>query len=334
MIVYMKSKKTFQTNYKAFAQGWDVPIMASTHERGTIIIPLEGKKDFTGDLIYFDDHLFMIDESSPKDGTVELTVSDMANLFSRRVKYPDDPQENSYGDFIEDVIDREFIHCTDDMYQITYLKVYNSDTTPFEVPKLSDTKLISLTDIIAEARKKGVLFNFYIGQEGEDKNKLVLDISSPITVPHNIVFDDGHAYLDTETFSRVKTAKISVLKARGNNQEGFDETTWYLSKSGDISEIVPEDRAEGDWIYLELSADDDVREKVSEEFKKNISSHKIEFYSDRIYYLWDTVNFTIDGELLQSSVISAYLSSSNKRYLYKCGDLATTLTEKVQKKIS
>lgn len=199
------------------------------------------------------------------------------------------------------------------------------DTTAFEQPKLPDTKIFSLTDVIAEARKKGVLFNFYISG-----NKLAIDISSPITIPHNIVFDDGHATLDTETFSRVKTAKISVMK--GTDTSGvYTQSVWYLSKSGDVSETVPAERADGDWIYLTIGKDDDPREKALEEFKKNISSHKIEFYSDRVYYLWDTVHFVIDGELLTSSIISAYLSSSNNKYLYKCGDLATTLTEKVQK---
>lgn len=325
MIMYVKDHKTFKTTYKAFAQAWDVPIMASTHERGTIIIPLEGRKDFSRDYVYFDDHLYLVDESSPKDGNVELTVSDMANIFSRQIPYPDEPVETSYGDFIMDIIENHFITCEDPAYELPYIQIWSADITPFEPPKLTDTRLFSLTDIIAEARKKGVLFQFSIVD-----NKLDIVISSPITVPHNIVFDDGHATLETENFSRVKTAKITVLKATDTSGV-YVNTTYYLSKSGDISETVPENRAEGDWIYLQIGKDDDAREKASEEFKKNISSHKIEFYSDKTYYLWDTVNFVIDGELLQSAVISAYLSSSSNRYLYKCGDLATTLTEKVQK---
>ena len=325
MIMYVKDHKTFKTTYKAFAQAWDVPVMASTHERGTIIIPLEGRKDFSRDFVYFDGNLYLVDESSPKDGTVELTVSDMANLFSRQVPYPEEPVETSYGDFIMDIMDKHFIFCEDSAYELPYIQVTSTDTTPFETPKLSDTRLFSLTDIIAEARKKGVLFRFSIVD-----NKLDIDISSPVTIPHNIVFDDGHSTLDTETFSRVKTAKITVLKATDTSGV-YENTTYYLAKNGDISETVPEERAEGDWVYLQIGKDDDAREKASEEFKKNISSHKIEFYSDKTYYLWDTVNFVIDGELLQSAVISAYLSSSSNRYLYKCGDLATTLTEKVQK---
>lgn len=331
MLMYVKSQKDFKTSYKAFAQAWDVPVMASTHERGTIIIPLEGRKNFTGDFVCLDNHLYFIDESSPKDGNVELIVSDMSNLFSRKVIYPNNPVTTSYGDFIMDIIEDNFIFCPDSAYAIDYLEVSSMDTTPFEPPKLDDTRLFSLVDVIAAAREKGVLFTFYITKDSETKlDKLALDISSPITVPHNIVFDDGHTTLDTETFSRVKTAKITVMKATDTSGV-YNTTTYYLSKSGNISTTVPAERAEGDWVYLTIGKNDNAQKKASEEFKKNISSHKIEFYSDKIYYLWDTVNFVIDGELLQSSVVSIYSSSDTNRYLYKCGDLATTLTEKVQK---
>ena len=326
MILFIKDRKTFKTIAKAYPQGWEVPILASTHEKGTIIIPLEDRKNFSGDIVFFDNYLFLVDESAPNDGVIELTVSDLVNMFSREIFYPDSFEGTSYGDFIEQAIIDNFINCEDPEYRIDYLEINNIDITTFEPPaNIPDTRLFSLVDVITTAREKGVLFNFYIFG-----NKLILDISSPITVPHNIVFGDGHSVLETETFSRVKTSKITVLQETGTSGV-YNSTTWYMSKSGDISDTVPEDRAEGDWIYIRIGQNDVPRDKASDEFKKNISSHKIEFYSDRSYYLWDTVNFTIDGELMTSSIISVILSSDNKRYLYKCGDLATTLTEKVQK---
>lgn len=335
MIVYVKSHKDFRTTHKAFAQGWEVPVMASTLDRGTIVIPQEGRKDFSGDILYFDDHLFLIEESSPKDGTNDLTVSDLMNLFAREILYPTDeelaqvdPPIYSYGDFINFIIERDFITCADTAYQIPYLIVNNADIIEYEPPKITDTRVFKLTDIVATAKEKGVLFNFYLS---ENENNLVLDISSPVTIPHNIVFDDGHTTLESETFSRTKVAKITSMQST-DTQGVFNTETWYLGKDGVIYKTdPPAERADGDWKYLQVNKDDDVEQAVSEEFKKNLSSHKIEFYSDRIYYLWDRVRFVIDGELLESSIISAQLSSDNKRYLYKCGDLATTLTEKVQK---
>lgn len=326
MLAYVKSRKTFATTYKDIAQTWDVPIMASTHERGTITIPLGDRKDFAGDLVYFHDHIFMVEESSPNDGLIELTVSDPINLFSRELIYPEEFNGQSYGDFIEQVITDEFILCSDSAYAFDYLEVVNTDTTEFEAPKVNDTGLYSLVDVIAEARKKGVLFQFYIA----NKSKLVLDISSPTTVPHNIIFDDGPTSLENETFSRKKIAKITTLHST-EEQGVYDTATWYLSTSGEVSQDIPDSRADGDWIYLTVQQEDDPEEKAKEKFKENIQSHKIEFHSNRLYYLWDTVRFVIDGETLESAVIGIYLSSDDKRYLYKCGDLATTLTEKIQK---
>lgn len=331
MIAYVKSRKDFRTVHKAFAQGWNVSIMSSFDEHGTVIIPLGDRKDFTGDILYLDGHLFLIDESSPDDGLITLTTSDMVNMFARQIKYPtqEELEEHniySYGDFVNYIIERDFIACIDEAYRIPYIIVNNIDEVEFEEPKVDDTGVFKLTDVIATAREKGVLFQFNV-----DGHTLVLDISSPISVPHNVAFDDGHAVLESETFSSKKTAKITAMHATETSGV-YEESIWYLSTDGTITENEePENRADGDWIYLAVQKDDDVEEKVGEKFKENLSSHKIEFYSDRIYYLWDTLCFVIDGEILQSSVISVSLSSDNKRYLYKCGDLATTLTEKVQK---
>lgn len=331
MIAYVRSRKDFRTIHKAFAQGWNVSIMSSSDEQGTVIIPLGDRKDFTGDILYLDDHLFLIDESSPEDGMITLTTSDMVNLFARQIKYPSatELEEHnifSYGDFVTYIIERDYIACADEKYEIPYIIVNNMDAVEFEEPKVDNAGIFKLTDVIATAREKGVLFQF-----GIDHNKLILDISSPISVPHNVKFDDGHAVLDNETFSRKKTAKISAMHATDTSGV-YEESIWYLSAEGEIFQNEePENRADGDWIYLTVQKDDDVETKVAEKFKENLSSHKIEFYSDRKYYLWDTLRFEIDGEMLESSVISVSLSSDNKRYLYKCGDLATTLTEKVQK---
>ena len=260
MILYVKSHKDFKTTHKAYAQVWNVPIMASTQERGTIVIPYEGRKDFAGDIAFFRDHLFLIDESAPKDGTVELTVADMSKIFARQMPYPDAEFFEkytiiSYGDFIENVIIEYFIGCQDPMYEIPYIEIANTDTTEFEEPKLTSTGLFSLTDVIATAREKGVLFNFYIPT---GRNVLSIDISSPITTPHNVKFDDGHAILENETFSSSKTAKITAQQATETSGV-YSESTWYLSKSGEsVPDDPPEERAEGDWIYIQVGKDEDV----------------------------------------------------------------------------
>jgi hypothetical protein len=325
LLAYFKNRKTFRTIGKATPQSWDVPLIASTSESGTISIPAENKKNYSGEWIYFANQLFLVDESTPKDGLVDLKVSDPAHLFDRQLIYPSNP-ESTYGAFIASAIRREYINCSDAAYQIDYISVNNEDSTPFEEPKLDSANLYSLFDVISTAREKGVVLDFEIA----GPTQLNIHIHTNVSPRHNIVFNDGHSELSDETFSRNKTAKITVLKA--TDTEGvYTTTTWYLSADGEISQTVPSERAEGNWEYLTISKDENARAKAKEKFSENIASHKIEFYSDRIYNLWDTVCFKIDGELTESRIVGIFISSDHIKYLYRCGDLATTLTEKVQK---
>lgn len=325
MLAYFKNRKTFRTIGKAAPQSWDVPLIASTSESGTITIPKADKKNYAGEWIYFADHLFLVDESTPKDGLVDLKVSDPAHLFDRQLIYPSNP-ESTYGAFIASAIQREYINCSDPAYQINYISVSNDDSTPFEEPKLDSARLYSLFDVISTAREKGVVLDFEIA----GPTQLRIHIHTNSSPAHNIIFNDGHSELNDETFSRAKTAKITVLQA--TDEDGvYTVTNWYLSADGTISQSIPAERSDGEWEYLTIGKEDSARVKAAEKFNENISSHKIEFYSDRVYNLWDTVRFKIDGELMVSKIVGIFISSDHIKYLYRCGDLATTLTEKVQK---
>lgn len=341
MIMYVKSKDTFATTYMDTAESWDVPIMASTNERGLLIVPLRNRKDFSGDYLYFDNHLFLIDESSPKDGNIEISVSDISNMFSRTVKYPDGPLPSmSYGDFITNAINSDYVNCEDIDYRFPYIHVNNMDSeTIYEDIVLDDSRLYRLIDIIDIAREKGLRLDFYI----QGHNQMYIDIYPGSGTPHNVIFDDGHSSLNEEDFSRLKTAKITVMQATGT-QGQFNETVWYLSVDGDVTDTPPnqnnklvidgveKERAKGNWEYLKIGNNEDPREKVEDKIKENIKSHKLEFFSDKKFYIWDNLRFFIDDRILNTRVTSVFLSSDDNRYLYKCGDLATTLTEKVQQK--
>lgn len=325
MLVYFKDRKTFRTTGKANPQSWDVPIISSTDESGTITIPKEDKKNYADNWVYIADHLFLVDESTPKDNLVDLKITDPTHLFDRQLIYPNNP-ESTYGSFIASAIQRDYISCSDIAYRIDYISVVNEDSTPFEEPKLDSARLYSLFDVISTAREKGVIFDFEIA----GPTTLRIRIHTNTSDPHNIIFSDGHSELSDETFSRIKTAKVTVMKS-GEEEGVYTMTHWYLSASGNISQNVPASRAEGEWAYITIGKDEDPETKAREKFKENISSHKIEFFSDRIYNFWDTVHFKIDGEVMNSRIVGIFISSDQTKYLYRCGDLATTLTEKVQK---
>ena len=72
---------------------------------------------------------------------------------------------------------------------------------------------------------------------------------------------------------------------------------------------------------------------AAEEFAKNVSSYKIEFYSDRLYELFDRVRLRFDDGVFAADITARQISSADKRYYYRCGNLPTTLTEKLQAQI-
>lgn len=327
MNVYFKNKKTFETIEKATPQSWNVPLIASSYETGTIVIPKEKKKDYSDNFVYISDYLLLVTESTPQEGTIELKVSDPAMIFSRQIFYPQ-TFPGTYGELIADAITSNFINCADAEYRLPYISVLNEDTTILDIeePESPQTTLYSLVDVINTARSKGVILDFNI--TGPTSMQIHIHTSSMPT--HNLKFQDGKTDFVSESYSRVKVAKITARQSTDVNNVTND-TTWYLSKNGDISQTIPADRAKGDWIYLSVNKDENVETKVRNEFKKNTDGHKIEFYSDRKYGLWDNIQVTVDDELFKTHIIGIYFTSDNDRLLYKCGDLATTLTEKVKK---
>lgn len=325
MDVFVKSKKDFRTIYRADAQNWNVPIATIEKDYGSITIPSGDRKDFSGDIAYFDGAVFLIEESSKEDSDIQLKVSDPVNMFSRPIFFPETPAE-TFGEFIEEAIENNYINCDDSEYAISYLDVINVDSgTEFVPPDIDSAGMYKLTDVIEMARERGLVFIFQI-----ISRRLVFFIANSDPDPHNVIFSDGHADLDDESFSRTKTAKITVLKATDTSGV-YDQSIWYLSKNGDISETVPEERMAGEWVYIQIGKDEDPYASAVLEFNRNLESHKIKFYSDRQYNIYDTVQFIIDDELMTSKIVSIFLSSDDSRRLYTCGDLATTLTEKVQK---
>lgn len=324
MDIFIKSHKDFRTIHKASVETWNVPIATMEKEYGSIVIPKVDQKNFAGDMVYFNGAIFLIDESSPEGADIQLKVSDPINLFSRKLTFPNEPAE-TYGEFISDAVYSNFVNCEDEYYALPFVDVINADDTPFDPPDLDSASMYSLVDVIMSAREHGVVFTFRIIAK-----RLVLIISTADLTPHNIIFSDGHSELEDESFSRSKVSKVTVLKSTDTSGQ-FNVSTWYLSAEGDISTDPPENRADGSWEYIQIGKDDDPQKKASEEFAKNLSSHKVKFYSDRSYAVYDTVRFLVDNELLVSKILSIFYSSEDSRWLYTCGDLATTLTEKVQK---
>ena len=335
MKAYIKRSSDFKTVLMGTAESWSLPIASADGDTGQLALAEYAPAEHTGNWVYVLGQIYRIAQATPSNNQFTATLADPATAFDRQAIWPDAP-ETTYGAFIKAALERDYLNCADTAYKVPYLQITNTDTTPLTAPELDDTKLYKLSDIITTARAAGVRIRF-----GIDGDKLAVDISTGAGTEHNILFTDGRAQLETESYSADTTAKVTVLQAQEKAEDADKDApteyvahTFYLSTDGEITETTPTDRAEGKWAYITCKADETPADKAAEVFAANANSYKIEFYSSRRYALYDRVKLRLHGTVFATRITGITLKSGDDRYLYRCGELATTIQQKVKKSLS
>lgn len=335
MKAYIKRSSDFKTVLMGTAESWSLPVASADGDTGQLALAEYAPAEHTGNWVYVLGQIYRIAQATPSNNQFTATLADPATAFDRQAIWPDAP-ETTYGAFIKAALERDYLNCADTAYKMPYLQITNTDTTPLTAPELDDTKLYKLSDIITTARAAGVRIRF-----GIDGDKLAVDISTGTGTEHNILFTDGRAQLETESYSADTTAKVTVLQAHEKAENADKDApteyvahTFYLSVSGEITETAPTDRAEGKWAYITCKADETPADKAAEVFAANANSYKIEFYSSRRYALYDRVRLRLHGAVFATRITGITLKSGDDRYLYRCGELATTIQQKVKKSLS
>lgn len=335
MKAYIKRSSDFKTVLMGTAESWSLPVASADGDTGQLALAEYAPAEHTGNWVYVLGQIYRIAQATPSNNQFTATLADPATAFDRQAIWPDAP-ETTYGAFIKAALERDYLNCADAAYKVPYLQITNTDTTALAVPELDDTKLYKLSDIITTARAAGVRIRF-----GIDGDKLAVDISTGAGTEHNILFTDGRAQLETESYSADTTAKVTVLQAQEKAENADKDApteyvahTFYLSADGEITETAPTDRAEGKWAYITCKADETPADKAAEVFAANANSYKIEFYSSRRYALYDRVRLRLHGAVFATRITGITLKSGDDRYLYRCGELATTIQQKVKKSLS
>lgn len=335
MRAYIKRRGDFKTVMMGSAESWKIPIASAEGDAGQIVLGEYASAEHTGNWLYIMGRIYLISRATPSNNQFTATIADPATAFDRQAVWPSTPA-GTYGAFIKAALEADYLNCTDADYAVPYMQISNTDTTPLVAPELDDTKLYKLSDIISAARRAGVRIDFSI-----DGEKLAIDISTAEGATHNVFFNDGRAQLETETYSADNAAKVTVLQAQEKAEGAGKDTpteyisyTYYLAADGSVSASVPSARAEGRWEYITCKADETPEDKAKELFAKNVNSYKIEFYSSRLYQLYDTVRLRLHGGAFTTQITGITYNSGDDRYLYRCGELATTIQQKVKKSLS
>lgn len=315
MVCFFKRLDTFVTFGQADVTEFSVPLASSGGNTGTITVVGELTQAFTRQWLIMQGRIWYTTEVNPDNGLTNITVADPLAAFGRTLVYST-PATNILGEYIKAVAEAEYINLTDTAYDMPYLTVTNSDTTTF-TPVASEDGLFSLENLMRDAQARGLFLTFDF-----DANGLSLSITPGDTTEYPVVVGDGHTQLISETYSQTAIAKVTVISDLGYPHD------YYLSIDGTISTTPPVNRAAGEWVTVK-QGENNLLDTATAVFAENIQSHKIEFYSDIPLDLYAHVNVRLNGKVYASQITYVGIMSRDSRYLYRCGELATTLTEKV-----
>lgn len=334
MKAYIKSFSAFRTVLSLDALSWSLCLESVESEGSTVTVVGELPRSHAGSWLIIDNKLYLIDKITPQDGRTLLSLLSPEDAFSRLLPYAAPASAASIGGYVKAQLEANWLNQTDGVYAMSYLEIFNVDATAFSPPVTDDNGLFSLSEYIRRVRR---FFNVRVAFTAV-RDSLKVSITKVARPHRNIIFGDGHTELSTAAYSRSGVAKITAVQPVDTGQEDeagepVFETTytdWYLSSDGVASIDVPANRAAGEWITLPLRAKEDQFEKVQERFDKNSASHKVEFWADRRLNALDDCDFKIYGERLSSYISYVGQRSTDRRFFYRSGELATTAVEKLK----
>lgn len=335
MEVFVKSFATYRTMKKATSISSSVVLDSLDMETSTVAV--NGtfiKRSDAGNWLIVDGLVYQISNVKPENDRTILTLRHPLDAFNRSLEFFAQTVDQTIGGFVSQQMQRNWASEDDPLYAMPYLVVSNSDTTVFVPPDLDSGGCFNLPDYCRLMRKSyRVAVSFFDGG-----SSLQCRISKESIILKNVPFDDGHSKLQSVAYSASGIAKLTVIHdvetgekdSNGDKIYTRERTVWYLSESGEISQLIPDRRAAGEWGTLYIKGGADVEAKVVETFAKNKSNHKLEFWSDRDIAVNTDCTFAVYGELLRSHISYKRKSSEDKRFYYKSGELATTATEKLR----
>ena len=339
MLCYIKDMKTFETLSKFDTTDYSL----AEGENGQVTIyqknAIELTTKYVGMWLIINKELYYISNATPNDDSIELIIQSPIYAFERQVLYDG---EETYGQAIKNIIDNNYgINCTDSEYRKSYINVTNTDATPCLIDS-DDYGFIIPYEIFDDALYAGVAIDFNF-----TNRELNIEIYTANYEVAPIVFNDGQTTLESESYDPNFIAKATVLHRLPSPETNSEEATanagteeeeeilyevidYYLSSDNHISTTPPQNRAKGIWKYYTAEVDEDPLNVAIGAFSHNNDNHKIEFRSPKKLHLYQSIKMRLRNEIFSTIITSRVLSSDDYRYYYKCGNLATTLTEKIE----
>lgn len=345
-MLYIKQSSDFKTVAALNVLSSSLCLDSAEQEGSSVtVIGNDVPRSLAGSWAIIDEQIYTISTVTPQDGRTLLALSAPGDAFSRLLPYTA-PESGSGGAFAAAQLSTNFIRQPDAQYALPYLTVSNLDTSDFVAPDTDSNGLFALSDYFRLLRRlRGIKPVFSLSGD-----ELQLTLTPVGKTSRVIPFNDGHSQLASVAYSDSGLAKIttrhSVARIESTDPEtgkityakddegktiyDIETADFYLTESGSVVTSPPARRVQGAWLTLPVAAKDDPAAKAAERFAKAASSHKIEFWSDREFDVFDPCEFSIYGEIMESYISYAGTRSTDGRFYYRSGELLLTATEKLK----
>lgn len=173
----------------------------------------------------------------------------------------------------------------------------------------------------------------YTPPGAEMQSVLALRIDQYGGDPLPVIMGDGHHELTEYTATRmgmVTHVRIPYALTLSQNYDKFCD--YYLRASG---EVTASDYAQIPGQLLTkfdtpVTTWENGLPLAEEEFTKNKVEHKLTFKSEKIYHVGQRIRAVMETETIDTVISSVTVSSDDSRRTYRCGDLATSASEKLR----
>lgn len=314
MTGYIKTRDAFELYRSYDAISWDLPVASYQAATGNVVlrgaVPAAAKDMW----LLLDGSIWTIQRVEPKNGLTTLTIAPAIDAFDRPLLMQ--PAAETVDLFIARALEAEFQLQPDAEFALPYLQIGVSGAAPFIKPEVSDAGLYSLPDYVRSVQDS-VRVDFAVSGAA-----MLVNVAPALLTTHSVIMD-GVTELKQQTYSRQFTAKVTVVQGTGS-------TVYYVDADGAISSDPPANRPKGEWRVIEARDNMNAMDAAKEVFAENVAANKIAFASPDRYSLGDIIRTRLDGAAAALKVTAIRKTSSDSRWLYECGELPTSLSERLK----
>lgn len=160
----------------------------------------------------------------------------------------------------------------------------------------------------------------------------VTDIKTNV---ESIVFGDGHAFLDSESYNDDVCSHVRVMTTR-NGTAVEKQADFYLADDMSITNDVSR-QIDGytktltvNYVISQASPSDALLADIQAVFDQNSWEHSIRFWSDKLYDIGQPVRIKLAKGIIDTTIDKVSIKSGDNRLYYQCGGMNITASEKLR----